>query len=821
MINKNVKKLIFFITVSVLLVSIASATEINNHTISDTTNTITTTENNADQLTTDTISKINNNEQKTDPQQTEKKINKTKTYLNTKTAGTKKVYVKTSSQLINELTETDTTSTSKTINLKKGTYNINTNILLKNQKYTKIIINGNNSNIHGTYNTQFLNITSKYDVTINKLNIRYFKNANKINPNIKNNIKTNNSGAIANYGKLTVKNCTFQNNKYNYTEVGLTKYYISELNEDYVAGSGAIYNIGTLNIEKTNFNNNRGFNAGAIYNKGTITIKKSKFNNNYAFMAGAIYNEGIIKINNSNFGNNKADSYGYAGTIRNEKTLTINNSLFQKNHGSVGVISNTGTLTVKNSIFDGNDGYTSTILTYSKMYIDAVFKNNKGEYSTIDNYDTNTVIKGSFINNYNKKFGVIFNYADGVKINGNFINNTNKLGSGGALTNIGGYVQIQGTFKNNKAKQGGAISTYSDMNIQKSKFINNQAVKEGGAIYITSGEFIPEIIKIYANFTNNNATRGGAIFIEKNCKNIRINSNFTKNHAKSFGGAIYNSASNSVIVGTFNYNYANNKYNFICNKGSNCKLTSTILKYKFSKYGGAIYNKGNKTTIFIKSSQKATVEKLKTKITINKISTTKKGNTITINGKFTDETGNLLKNSKLKLNINGKIITTKTDKNGKYSYKYKTTKIGSNKIIVSYNGNANYIKTSAQKTFTVHNNNIVTIYINDEDSYWANKIINGDPFVAYYSTVYAQDDPGVYACIETRGLSYSPVNRIVKSKFYFKNYLGDIISRTVTPKYKTISKTSLISGYTPYKVDITYRKMTEQERYDFWYNNNY
>ncbi|RAP53396.1 MAG: hypothetical protein BZ138_01110 [Methanosphaera sp. rholeuAM270] len=216
------------------------------------------------------------------------------------------------------------------------------------------------------------------------------------------------------------------------------------------------------------------------------------------------------------------------------------------------------------------------------------------------------------------------------------------------------------------------------------------------------------------------------------------------------------------------------------------------------------------------SSNRTTFSTIKraTKLTINQITTTYNGDTVKISGKFTDNTGAIIKNTMVKLNINGKTYNAKTNSNGVYTLNYKTTKSGTNKVIASYAGNDNYNKVSVQKTFSVTPVHSVTMAIKQE---FTVKYINGDPFCTLYETDYAQYDPGVYAEIDERGLSAPPVNKIIKAKFFFKNSRGNIITRTVYPRYKTAVETSLISGYRPYKVDIYYCRMTETERYNYWY----
>ena len=47
--------------------------------------------------------------------------------------------------------------------------------------------------------------------------------------------------------------------------------------------------------------------------------------------------------------------------------------------------------------------------------------------------------------------------------------------------------------------------------------------------------------------------------------------------------------------------------------------------------------------------------------------------------------------------------------------------------------------------------------------------------------------------------------KLVKAKFYFKDKKGKIKTKTVSSKGTAHLKTSLISGYTPYKADVWYK----------------
>ncbi|WP_323737590.1 Ig-like domain repeat protein (plasmid) [Methanosphaera sp. ISO3-F5] len=870
---KSIQKIFILTILTILLIGIVCATEINNNNDTTTTTTITTKD-------TDSATTLPN-----------ERINK-KSVHNIKTAGTKTVNVKSSASLTKELKETRTTSKSKIIKLKKGTYTITTPLSLKNQKYKTITILGNGATISGSGKNKFLTINKGFKVTIKNVKIKNFKSTK--------------GGAITNQGNLILYNSTFEYNK-------ATK-----------GVGGAILNKGNLNINKCIFNKNTvyantfGDGGGAIYNNHSLIVKNSTFSNNFGNNAsgGAIciggdyYNPCRIRID-GNFFNNKATSCDYDGLYD-----TAGGGAIFSYDAPMNV---TGTF-INNTANDGG-----AIRIMGGGHIKGTFINNValgcGGAICEMNLD---LIEGTFINNSAYGGGAIS--CRGCKIIGNFINNTAE--GGGAIDSMGS-IEVEGNFSGNVATKlnGGAISAgyYPLANI-KGNFIDNRALLEGGAISLGSvsdedniikGTFINnqaqnggaisslENVKINANFIKNRATEdGGALYIEKSeyeYFNPKINGNFVSNNAKLYGGAIYTTANQTKINAKFNKNsvYGNlfekpiNEG--IINGGEKCTISSNNKNKQNTGYSGTIYNSGNNCNIYANyTSQTATEIKLNTqhtnsnnivkitgtlkqsntktisnakiklninnkiitvktnnkgtftysykarnkgvniviatyngnknilgttnittfkttksatKITINNIPTTSKGKTITITGKFTDETGTLLKNTQLTLNINGKKYKTKTDKNGKYTYKYKTTKTGTNKITITYAGNTKYAKTSAQKKFTVTNYKMITLYMKSSANYGTTKYINGDPFVAHYTYVNGQYDRGVYAEIDSRGLSHPTVNKIVKTTFYYKNAKGQLITRTGTKsQYNPIFKAPIISGYTPYKVDIYYQK---------------
>lgn len=522
------------------------------------------------------------------------------------------------------------------------TLNINSNIKLTsntrlNKAITQLTINGKGKTINGQQKYQFLKINENQNIKINNIKII--------------NCQASEGAAIYNdNGKLTISQSTLSNNGnhdtiggaiFNTGKLTITKSTITS-NTAYYAG--AIENTNTLTITNSTINNNTaGQSGGAIENSGEVIITKSTIKNNKAFEGGAVYNTNIITITNSTLDNNIADEDG--GAIENTRvgniTITQSNLNYNKAHRGGAIDNNfNGILKITKSNLNNNFAGENGGAVYSELYYD------NGDLNIID-----------------------------CKLN------NNKAADGGAIYNLNGKLKIN-----------------------KDTFYNNQAKNIGGAIclsYTTQDDTRYCANKIYATFKNSQARRGGAIFIERNGKGIRINSKFIKNQAKTYGGAVYNNGSTAIIKGTFDYNSVNNKYGLVLDKGKDCNITVSPIKYKNSRYGGAIYNKGNKNIINIKSTQKTQIEQLRTKITVKKIATTNKGSTVKVTGNFTNEFGKKLANTKLSLNINGKIYSAKTDNKGVYTLKYKTMKTGVNNITVTYKGNSYYYNTITKTTFKV------------------------------------------------------------------------------------------------------------------------
>ncbi len=133
------------------------------------------------------------------------------------------------------------------------------------------------------------------------------------------------------------------------------------------------------------------------------------------------------------------------------------------------------------------------------------------------------------------------------------------------------------------------------------------------------------------------------------------------------------------------------------NKKTITVKTNTKGIYKYTTTTNTVGNNnititypGNKKyqTRTIKTTYKTS--KQNTKITINKIKNTKINKTITIKGTLKSINGKTLRNTKIKIKTNNKTVTVKTNTKGIYTYRYKVTQKGTNKITVTFTGNKNY-----------------------------------------------------------------------------------------------------------------------------------
>ena len=214
------------------------------------------------------------------------------------------------------------------------------------------------------------------------------------------------------------------------------------------------------------------------------------------------------------------------------------------------------------------------------------------------------------------------------------------------------------------------------------------------------------------------------------------------------------------------------------------------------------------------------VNPINTYITIFEIPDVKYGQSNTIEGYYEYGIGYPLSQTTLTLNINGQKIYTKTDNTGYFKYSFKPNKLGRNTVTASYAGNSNFKGTSSTESFTVYN---LELYVERYTTgYMTDYRIGNDYFRTWYQTFDAQNDRGVY--VECHPMNMQdmgdPSNYlIIDTKFVFIDDDGYTYSDSFEDGYGNDMYHSLVYGYTPYKVLISYRKMTDHEKY-LW-NNGY
>ena len=112
-------------------------------------------------------------------------------------------------------------------------------------------------------------------------------------------------------------------------------------------------------------------------------------------------------------------------------------------------------------------------------------------------------------------------------------------------------------------------------------------------------------------------------------------------------------------------------------------------------------NKNFKAATATKSFNVKTTRPIITYVDINEIDKVEVGKYTTISGYYLYGNGVPLKQTTMRLSINGQQYTAKTDNNGYFTYNYKTNKSGTNSVTVSYPGNTNFQPASSTKSFKV------------------------------------------------------------------------------------------------------------------------
>ena len=428
-----------------------------------------------------------------------------------------------------------------------------------------------------------------------------------------------------------------------------------------------------------------GANLARIFNiTAKATLKNVTFVNGSADKGGAIYNGADLTVVDSVFEDNKAAGCSYAVS---RVDCTGGAAIYAAPGSSLNV---TGTTFKSNSAPHASEVFSAGGAIYvndaNLLVSDSTFEDNSAVYGgaiMFENFNQDTVaIKDSVFNNNTAWQGGAINGIDFVGsliITGsNFTGNKATTPNAGQSSPTGGAIMIGSKsytgvaldvagcnfVENDGGYMGGAIASSPDNTIKvaDSNFTGNVASTLGGAIVTGTGT---DLTVSGSNFTDNKVSAtgmGGAIFCEPNSKNNITGSTFT-NNVDRYPSAIMSYQGTLDLTGnTFNgpsvFNYA-----------------GTITSKVFITLIG-----GQNITAAL-------------------------GEVVTPNATLTDDNGNIIRDSTLKITVGGQELPT-SYADGLYTATYTIETAGDKVVSTSYDGatvtEGKYIVPKANVTeFTV------------------------------------------------------------------------------------------------------------------------
>ena len=357
------------------------------------------------------------------------------------------------------------------------------------------------------------------------------------------------------------------------------------------AKGGAIYAAGQITLNNVTFISNNASTGGAIYAIGQMTLNDAAFISNNASSAGAIYSKVKLTLNNNDFINNTAREYAGAIDFYND-VLNCSNSNFIDNYArksGSSIYSTDATLNLCNSVVtsDRPGKYGQIFASNSTVNIsDSEFINISSTYSPALSivYSETSIINSRFVNlTAEKSAGAIFiKYPENSYITGCEFINTKSSKNAGAL-------MVDYTLE---------VSTTHATTLTDCVF-NNASSMIGGALIHLGGN----IFLYNTNFTNNNASVGGAVYISftngtvNNC--IFDSNELSDENSTSCGGAVYCDISNV----TFTKSKFINNSAYLGNAVYACDSWYNITNCLFLNNTNAIYTYFDKNQCSLNSNE--------------------------------------------------------------------------------------------------------------------------------------------------------------------------------------------------------------------------
>ena len=366
----------------------------------------------------------------------------------------------------------------------------------------------------------------------------------------------------------------------------------------------------TLEMQETNFTRNRAVQGGAIDidQQSLLRITNCVFDNNVCGQNGgaicAVQNI-TLEMQETNFTRNRAASQGGAIDAVQQSYLRTTNCVFDNNvcgqNGGAICAAGNVTLDIQETSFTGNRAhYAGAVEVQQQSYLritDCTFKDNSAKRdggAIAGGFQVVLEINGSLFPNNSAQQGGAINAQQQTNLsitNCKFEHNFASELGGAILVYMSVKLKIQETnFTGNGAISGGAlwVDWYVHCYVVRSVFNCNTVNGHGGAVFMMSKS---SLHLENTHFTNNNATDGGAIFIDSISKLLTNMCSFWKNFGNRYGGAITLKGYSTAVIESCHFllNYAVSGGAFNIDGPEHVSVHDTsLLRNVASVSGGAI-----------------------------------------------------------------------------------------------------------------------------------------------------------------------------------------------------------------------------------------
>ena len=372
---------------------------------------------------------------------------------------------------------------------------------------------------------------------------------------------------------LVILNCSFLRNSASSNKKGFTA-------REFGRGAGAIIwiQMSVLKIYESQIHNNFAALSGIIYSyESSLLIRDSIFQNNIAALSGSvleIYKHSSLIIENGSLINNSVLHLGRALYIDTNSTLTISNVHLIENKAIIDAAINAKTfsqITIFNSLFVTNYGSVISINPDASLQMNqCVFFNNSDQAISVTSSGVITIKNTEFSHNtggailVTKSTNVFFYHClfnDNFAFRGGAVqvvnsdvrligcNFTRNTATNGGVFWISGKTFVTDYIINNNRANGdgrvGNLQENSHISITTSIFRANSAVQDGGVLWIRNGN-----MSVWSSsFVKNNANRNGGVICAKYFSHINISkTTFLKNNAGNSAGVIFSKEGSKVFV---------------------------------------------------------------------------------------------------------------------------------------------------------------------------------------------------------------------------------------------------------------------------------